>query len=171
MDIMARLSDCYIACKEKVNMEKTDQEVEKIEAEYSEAQNHAQVAYDRISSNRVVKKIWEESEKSQASNAGKSMDKAVTPQSDSRPENTVLKVPQQVVKSPVRGSMYPISEVGFDYGVEPVLLGQDMWKQLKCVTISTFSGDKRTYQNWKAEHVWTRHLLRQSTSFYSSVSV
>jgi len=101
MDIMARLSDCYIASRDKVNMEKTDQEVEKIEAEYSEAQNRTQVAYEQISSNRVVKKIWEESEKSQASNAGKSMDKAATPQLDSRAENTALKVPQQVVKSPV----------------------------------------------------------------------
>ena len=30
------------------------------------------------------------------------------------------------------------------------LVGQDLWKQLKRVTIPTFSGDKRTYQNWKA---------------------
>ena len=29
-------------------------------------------------------------------------------------------------------------------------IGQDLWKQLKRVQISTFSGDKRTYQSWKA---------------------
>ena len=31
-----------------------------------------------------------------------------------------------------------------------MLIGQDLWKQLKRVTIPVFSGDKRTYQNWKA---------------------
>ena len=43
MDIMARLSDSYIANKDRLNMEKIDKEVEKIETEYSEAQNRAQV--------------------------------------------------------------------------------------------------------------------------------
>jgi len=57
-------------------MEKIDKAVEKIEAEYSEAQNCAQVAYDRISSHRVLKKIWEENhDENQASNTGKSVEK------------------------------------------------------------------------------------------------
>ena len=30
------------------------------------------------------------------------------------------------------------------------LIGQDLWKQLKRVSIPTFSGNKQTYQNWKA---------------------
>ena len=30
------------------------------------------------------------------------------------------------------------------------MIGQDLWKQLKRVTIPVFSGDKKTYQNWKA---------------------
>ena len=29
-------------------------------------------------------------------------------------------------------------------------LGTDMWKQLNCVSIPTFSGDKRTYESWRA---------------------
>ena len=33
---------------------------------------------------------------------------------------------------------------------ESNLLGHDLWRQLKRVTIPSFSGDKRTYQNWKA---------------------
>jgi len=36
---------------------------------------------------------------------------------------------------------------------ESDLIGQDFWKQLKRVTIPTFSGDKHTYQNWKAAFV------------------
>ena len=33
---------------------------------------------------------------------------------------------------------------------ESDLIDQDLWKQLKRVTIPMFSGDKRMYQNWKA---------------------
>jgi len=33
---------------------------------------------------------------------------------------------------------------------DPELIGLDLWKQLKRVTIPVFSGDKKTYQNWKA---------------------
>ena len=30
------------------------------------------------------------------------------------------------------------------------LIGQDMWKQLKRVSVPTFTGDKKIYQHWKA---------------------
>ena len=33
---------------------------------------------------------------------------------------------------------------------DPGLIGLDLWKQQKRVTIPVFTGDKRTYQNWKA---------------------
>ena len=33
---------------------------------------------------------------------------------------------------------------------ESDLSGHDLWRQLKRITIPVFSGDKRTYQNWKA---------------------
>ena len=33
---------------------------------------------------------------------------------------------------------------------DSTLIGQDLWKQLKRVSIPVFSGDKRTYSNWKA---------------------
>ena len=33
---------------------------------------------------------------------------------------------------------------------EPMSIGQDLWKQLRRVTIPVFSGDKPTYKNWKA---------------------
>ena len=34
--------------------------------------------------------------------------------------------------------------------IDSIQIGQDLWKQLKRATISVFSGDKKTYQNWKA---------------------
>ena len=33
---------------------------------------------------------------------------------------------------------------------DSALISQDLWKQLKRVTIPVFSGEKKTYQNWKA---------------------
>ena len=33
---------------------------------------------------------------------------------------------------------------------DSMLLGQDLWKQLKRVSVPTFSGDKKMYQSWKA---------------------
>ena len=30
------------------------------------------------------------------------------------------------------------------------LIGQDIWKQLKRVSVPTFTGDKKKYQHWKA---------------------
>ena len=32
----------------------------------------------------------------------------------------------------------------------PTLIGQDMWKQLKRVSVPIFTGDKKAYQKWKA---------------------
>ena len=36
------------------------------------------------------------------------------------------------------------------YTPDSSLIELDMWKQLKKVTIPVFSGDKKTYQSWKA---------------------
>ena len=36
------------------------------------------------------------------------------------------------------------------YPADSEMIGQDLWKQLKRVTIPVFSGDKKIYQNWKA---------------------
>ena len=36
------------------------------------------------------------------------------------------------------------------YTSDSTLIGLDLWKQLKRVTIPVFTGDKKTYQSWKA---------------------
>ena len=43
-----------------------------------------------------------------------------------------------------------MSNVSQNSCTDPGIIGLDLWKQLKRVTIPVFSGDKRTYQNWKA---------------------
>ena len=49
------------------------------------------------------------------------------------------------------------------------LIGQDMWKQLKRVSVPTFTGDKKKYQHWKAAFLACvdQPLQLQSTSCYS----
>ena len=34
--------------------------------------------------------------------------------------------------------------------VDSEMIDQDLWKQLKRITIPMFSGDKKTYKNWRA---------------------
>ena len=36
------------------------------------------------------------------------------------------------------------------YTSDSTLIGLDLWKQLKRITIPVFTGDKKTYQSWKA---------------------
>ena len=36
------------------------------------------------------------------------------------------------------------------YTSDSTIIGLDLWKQLKRVTIPVFTGDKKTYQSWKA---------------------
>lgn len=36
------------------------------------------------------------------------------------------------------------------HSADSEIIGQDLWKQLKRVTIPIFSGDKKKYQNWRA---------------------
>ena len=52
------------------------------------------------------------------------------------------------------GILQTHSLMGNDAAIQSVpntmLIGQDMWKQLKRVNVPIFSGDKKTYQNWKA---------------------
>ena len=48
------------------------------------------------------------------------------------------------------GNVAELPVFGSSFLNEPGLIGYDLWRQLKRVTIPVFSGDERTYQNWKA---------------------
>jgi len=90
---------------------------------------------------------------------GKGSGNTATLQSNSRAGSTALCRQQSELHD--QHPIYPLPEASGDWGFVELLLGQDMWKQLKRVTLPEFSGDKKTYQNWKAasQLVWTRHLL------------
>ena len=52
-----------------------------------------------------------------------------------------------------QGGLHSLDEYTSQTTNNTTLIGQDLWKQLKRVTIPVFSGDKRTYQNWKATFI------------------
>ena len=54
---------------------------------------------------------------------------------------------------PSQGGLHLLDEYTSLTAINTTLIGQDLWKQLKRVTIPVFSGDKRTYQNWKAAFI------------------
>ena len=54
---------------------------------------------------------------------------------------------------PSQGGPYSLDEHTSQTTNNASLVGQDLWKQLRRVTIPVFSGDKRTYQNWRAAFI------------------
>ena len=51
--------------------------------------------------------------------------------------------------------------------VDSEMIGQDLWKQLKRVTIPVFSGDTRTYKNWRAAFMACVNQVPATASYYS----
>ena len=68
---------------------------------------------------------------------------------DREVQSALMNQPSSGIRNPeVR---LPVSNNGQRiHPADSEMIGQDLWKQLKRVTIPVFSGDKKTYQNWKA---------------------
>ena len=159
MEAMARLLNKYIAEKDYKSSEKISQEIEKIEIEYSDAQNRAQQSFDEASRsesyNKFVKKLEKTEEKQPSDLVKESLQKSDT---KGHMELYGAVKPQSAEFSqPILTDMID-QEQGLSVGdgsqkkraTDSTLIGQDLWKQLKRVTIPVFSGEKKTYQNWKA---------------------
>ena len=179
MDAMMRLSNKYIANKDSRSSERLIQEIDKIEIEYTDAQNRAQQVFDELSRaasySKFIKKLEDTSQK-QGSDLVKSKDdqtfsshreellhqpeyilESATKYGDTQlyaaePQSVLYSQPA-VVKISNEEPAVPL--INSDNGqrknvTDSALIGQDLWKQLKRVTIPVFSGDKKTYQNWKA---------------------
>ena len=159
MEAMARLLNKYIAEKDYKSSDKISQEIEKIEIEYSDAQNWAQQSFDEASRsesyNKFVKKLEQNEEKQPSDLVKESLQKSDT---KGHMELYGAVKPQSAEFSqPILTDMID-REQGLLVGdggqkkraTDSALIGQDLWKQLKRVTIPVFSGEKKTYQNWKA---------------------
>lgn len=136
MDIMGHLYDEYKKRGEIINVRKTAKELEQLETEFTEAENECQSfmvstkdscsAYseDRNEDNQVATVI--------AENSGESVGPVYQP--NSYADNA----------QSLGGNINDKSES------ESNALGHDMWKQLKRIAIPVFSGDKRSYEAWRA---------------------
>ena len=234
MEIMARLSDEYGRLNDRKSREKIGQEMEKLEHEFSEAQNRTQEYLDarrdepssvssdvsatvkqlhlreieaRQQAERIQKEVrrkeeevarlkreietdfvrrqktWEDQIRAEKERLFEANREVQVRREELEGEmNNELGLPSEVPERkfehnpsnwmPVRGVPGGTSGKYVPDGIErfipkpePALfprnfgpqtpskkiqIGRDMWKQLKRVSIPVFSGDKRTYENWKA---------------------
>jgi len=141
MEVMENLASKYKIEKDHKNEDKLSGEIEQIELEYSDAQNRAQNVMDILSNPRVYDKFLR---------VISHREEVPTERIESHqtPPPVLRDSDREVPPRPPVSSGYNtnLSHVSTD----SALIGLDMWKQLKRVTLPVFSGDKRTYQNWKA---------------------
>ena len=143
----------------------------KLEIEYSGAQGQAQEVLVEL--NRVAK--LSRTDRHLESNVLKQTDTLELLVEDKSQNSARIDVHQPIVRTKeidsIRKAPIPQSAATFLHSDIPsqggscsldvysnqatsnTLIGQDLWKQLKRVTIPVFSGDKRTYQNWKAAFI------------------
>ena len=145
MDIMLRLSEKYKGEKDsETNCYKLSQEMEQLEIEYTSAQNRAQEVMDSKLLKSRKNSIYQPDERGSGSHTVKTpgqsqLQSASFDQPIANSGNVGLFSTEQ---SAVENGQSFLNESG--------LIGHDLWRQLKRVSIPVFSGDKRTYQNWKA---------------------
>ena len=185
MDTMTRLADAFRENRDRKNGDKLSQEIEKVELEYSNAQDRVQHTLDELNKvvnlNKLVRRLEEDSFKQSETIAdykttasrevSKSEDLIAHQQSEHVKDNikhhpgvvregsiVKSKIPTVSLHSavdhqitvPERRAYYPLDEGTSQNMADSALIGQDLWKQFKRVSIPVFSGDKRTYSNWKA---------------------
>ncbi|XP_065895432.1 uncharacterized protein [Dysidea avara] len=143
MNVMERLYDRYKLDKDSKSADKLSDEIEKIEIEYSNAQNRAQEVLDSLSTPRRYDKFLNRLQQQKEDRQQPNRKEPGLPQQEAPPDHQ----PPQERSCPESVS---VSNASQNNCTDPGLIGLDLWKQLKRVTIPVFSGDKKTYQNWKA---------------------
>ena len=147
MDIMLRLSERYKGEKDsQTNCYKLSQEIEQLEIEYTSAQNRAQEVIDSKLSKLSKKPAYQPDKHGSGSHTVKvkiskqsQLQSASFNQPTTNSGNGLFSTEQSVFGNDQGNSLNELN-----------LIGHDLWRQLKRVTIPMFSGDKKTYQNWKA---------------------
>ncbi|CAG2242223.1 unnamed protein product [Mytilus edulis] len=133
MDIMGNLYDKYKHRNDIQNVMKTTKEMEKIEEEFTDAENECR---DYLIESKVASSVGSSvsriSKRDNVNSENKVESKHVTAEKEVKPEF------EQTTKEENKNKQLK-SE-----------LGSDMWKQLKRVSIPIFKGNKRNYQSWKA---------------------
>ena len=154
METMTRLSMEYALLKDREKRKKVVEEMDKLELEFSEANEKAQEYLD-ARKDELSSLATEASENTRRRRITESATKKSAEQI--RRDETTHKEEFQDYKESLRGLNRHCKET-FDSGgrkftkepYEEPTLGRDMWNQLKRVSIPVFNGDKRAYEGWKA---------------------
>ena len=197
MDIIARLLDRYMAVKDNKNSERLSQEIDNIEIENSEAQNRAQKVYDEVREAVTYDKFVRNlSQKPKVSDVAKDGDhdrngsslpaekslhqpeywatvKSHASESylfDTEVQSALMNQPSSGMRNPeVRLS---VSDNGQRiHPVDSEMIGQDLWKQLKRVTIPVFFWRHIKIGKQPLWPALIKHQPQLSISYYSYVNV
>ena len=171
--IMENLSEEYSRRGDRYNRKKVGREMEQLESEFTEAQNRLQEYLDRTKSeSSTSESVLSEAESARSEEiefqprpvsrdvqdpreGKRELDK---PHPDSREPRDYYKWLHsdllQEDLSPRQFTPVPTDFPGKASAETPaVTIGRDMWTQLKRVAIPVFSGNKKTYESWKAAFI------------------
>ena len=154
METMHRLSMEYALLKDREKRKKVVEEMDKLELEFSEANEKAQEYLD-ARKDELSSLATEASENTRRCRITESVAKKSAEQI--RRDETKHKEKFDDYKESLRELNRHYKET-FDSGgrkftkepYEEPTLGRDMWNQLKRVSIPVFNGDRRAYEGWKA---------------------
>ena len=145
MSAMDKLFERYKIDRESRSAERLGEEIEQIEIEYSNAQNQTQKVMDSLSLSKRYEKFLDKIQQKEAEIPLHQME------AEQSRKKEVLQHEQPAQQ---KGHQELLSVSMTDnvsqYTSDSTLIGLDLWKQLKRVTIPVFTGDKKTYQSWKA---------------------
>ena len=154
METMHRLSMEYALLKDREKRKKVVEEMDKLELEFSEANEKAQEYLD-ARKDELSSLATEVSENTRRCRITESEAKKSAEQM--RRDETMHKEKFDNYKESLRELNRHYKET-FDSGgrkftkepYEEPTLSRDMWNQLKRVSIPVFNGDRRAYEGWKA---------------------
>lgn len=161
MDIMNRLFTRYKMDKDNKSAEKLGGEIEQMEIEYSDAQNRAQEAIDLPRGYEKFLKKIQSKETVQPLHQLESEQPSLSYRKEMFPDQHLKKGHQESGNN---------NSISYSQGASSSeLIGLDLWKQLKRVTIPVFSGDKKIIKIGRQclLPVWIKLLLRPSISCYN----
>ena len=154
METMHRLSMEYALLKDREKREKVVEEMDKLEIEFSEANEKVQEYLDARNGDLS----------SLATKASKNTRRSRITESVAKKSAEQIQREETMHKEKFDGYKESLRELNrhyketFDSGgrkftkepYEEPTLGRDMWNQLKRVSIPVFNGDRRAYEGWKA---------------------
>jgi len=178
MEAMEKLSQEYLRIKEKEKRKKLGDEMDKLEVEFSEAHDKAQeyldnrkdelssLATDASENTRrrqIEESVQRKSVEKQIQEDQFKLEQGITRSKEDLEEfnrqyrSRLLEEEQlrDLKESPEKFKLGGLKTTKFyeDKSTEnrssTLSLGQDMWKQLKRVSIPVFNGDKKLYEGWK----------------------